>query len=118
MERTMVKQRNFFKDEPGMEKNFMHLNIFGNNASQIKRNRVLQLISISLFTISIILCFSLLIHLLFPSISPGYYEMTIMISSCLAVNLAASLILYKYQSLLANIEYRLGIKADNLNNVI
>jgi PAS domain S-box-containing protein len=41
-----------------------------------------------------------------------------MISSCLAVNLAASLILYKYQSVLENLEYRLGIKADNLNNVI
>jgi PAS domain S-box-containing protein len=41
-----------------------------------------------------------------------------MISSCLAVNLAASLILYKYQSLLENLEYRLGIKADNLDNVI
>jgi PAS domain S-box-containing protein len=41
-----------------------------------------------------------------------------MISSCLAVNLVASLILYKYQSLLEKLEYRLGIKADNLNNVI
>jgi len=41
-----------------------------------------------------------------------------MISACLAVNLAASLILYKYQSLLENLEYRLGIKADNLDNVI
>ncbi len=114
----MGKHRPFFKNESGMEKNFMPINIFGNNSNQIKRNRVLQLISISLFTLSVILSFSLLIHLLFPSISPGYYEMTIMISSCLAVNLAASLILYKYQSLLENTEYRLGIKADNLNNVI
>ena len=101
-----------------METNSMHLDIFGNNLSQIKRKIVLQLISISLFTLSVILSFKLLIHLLFPSISPGYYEMTIMISSCLAVNLVASLILYKYQSLLGNLEYRLGIKADNLNNVI
>ncbi len=114
----MGKHRPFFKNESGMEKNFMPINIFGNNSNQIKRNRVLQFISISLFTLSVILSFSLLIHLLFPSISPGYYEMTIMISSCLAVNLAASLILYKYQSLLENTEYRLGIKADNLNNVI
>ncbi|MFZ0051102.1 MAG: PAS domain S-box protein [Desulfobaccales bacterium] len=44
--------------------------------------------------------------------------MTIMIASCLAVNLAASLILYNYQSVLENLESRLGIKADNLNNVI
>jgi len=118
MERTMKKHRNFFKDESGIEASFMHLDIFGDNSSQIKRNRVLQLISISLFTLSVILSFKLLIILLFPSISPGYYEMTTMISSCLAVNLAASLILYKYQSLLENLEYRLGIKADNLDNVI
>ena len=98
----MEKHRNFFKDESGMETNFMHLDIFGNNRSQIKRKRVLQLISISLFTLSVILSFKLLINLLFPSISPGYYEITTMISSCLAVNLAASLILYKYQSLLEN----------------
>jgi PAS domain S-box-containing protein len=114
----MKKHRNSFKDESGMEINFMNLDIFGNNCSQIKRNRVLQLISISLFTLSVILSFKLLITLLFPRISPGYYEMTTMISSCLAVNLAASLILYKYHSLLENLEYRLGIKADNLNNVI
>ena len=114
----MKKHRNFFKDESGIEASFMHLDIFGDNSSQIKRNRVLQLISISLFTLSVILSFKLLIILLFPSISPGYYEMTTMISSCLAVNLAASLILYKYQSLLENLEYRLGIKADNLDNVI
>ena len=114
----MEKHRNFFKADSGMENNFMHLDIFGNNSSQIRRNRVLQLILISLFTLSVILSFKLLIHLLFPSISPGYYEMTIMISSCLAVNLAASLILYKYQSLLEILEYRLGIKGDNLNYVI
>jgi len=114
----MEKHRNFLKDESRMEKNFVHLDIFGNNLTQIKRNRLLQLMSISLFTLSVILSFRLLINLLFPSISPGYYEMTTMISSCLAVNLAASLILYKYQSVLENLEYRLGIKADNLNNVI
>jgi len=114
----MGKHRNFFKEESWMETNFIHLDIFGNNHSQIKRKRVLQLISISLFTLSVILSFKLLINLLFPSISPGYYEITIMISSCLAVNLAASLILYKYQSLLKILEYRLEIKADNLNNVI
>ena len=96
----------------------MHLDIFGTNVSQIKRNRVLRLISITLFTLTFILFFKLLIRLLFPSISPEYYEMTIMIASCLAVNLAASLILYNYQSVLENLESRLGIKADNLNNVI
>lgn len=118
MKKTMGKHKNFFKGESGIENNFMQIDIFGNNSSQIKHNKVLQLLSISLFTLSVILSFKLLVHLLFPRISPGYYEMTIMISSCLAVNLAASLILHKYQSLLENLEYRLGIKADNLNNVI
>jgi PAS domain S-box-containing protein len=117
MKKTMEKHRNVFKDEPGMETNFMQL-MFDKKVSQIKHNRVLQLISITLFTFSAILSIKLLIHLLFPRINPEYYEMTIMISSCLAVNLAASLILYKYQSLVENLEYRLGIKGDNLNNVI
>ncbi|MGB8873296.1 MAG: PAS domain S-box protein [Desulfobaccales bacterium] len=114
----MEKHRNFFKDEYGKEANFMHLDIFGKNSSQIKRNRVLQLISISLFTLSVILSVKLLINLLFPRIAPGYNEITIMISSCFAVTLAASLISYKYQSLLEILEYRLGIKVNNLNNVI
>ena len=114
----MGKHRKVFKDESGMGKNFMHLDIFGKNSSQIKRNRVLQLISISLFTLSVILCFKLIIYLLFPTIPPGYNEMTIMIASCLAVNLVASLILYRHQLLLEKLEYRLGIKADTLTNVI
>jgi PAS domain S-box-containing protein len=118
MEITMEKHRDFFKDESGMKTNFMHLDTFGSNHSQIKRNRFLQIISILLFTLSVILFFKLLINLLFPSISPEFYEMTTIISSCLAVTLTASLILYKYQSLLENIEGRLGIKADNLKNVI
>ncbi len=118
MKTTMKKHKNLFKDESGMEKHFMHLDIFGNNSSQIKHNRVLQLISISLFTLSVILSFNLLINLLFPSISPGYYEMTIMISSCLAVNLAASLILYKYQSLLENLEYRHQNLVENVSEGI
>ena len=107
----MEKHRNFFKDESGMEKNFMQLDIIENNCSKIKRNQVLKSISISLLILSVILSFKLLINLLFPSISFGDYERTIMISSCLAVNIIASLILYKYQSLQENL-------ADNLNNVI
>ena len=113
----MEKHRNFFKDEYWKEANFMHLDIFGKNSSQIKRNRVRQLIAISLFTKSY-LSVKLLINLFFPRIASGYNEITIMISSCLAVNLAASLILYKYESLLETLEDRLGIKVNNLNNVI
>jgi len=118
MQRTMGKNRNFFKDESRMKTKFMHLDIFGDNSSQIKRNRVLLLISITLFTLIVISSFKLLINLFFPSISSGHNETTIIISSCLAVNVAASLILSKYQSLLENLEYRFGIKADNLKNVI
>ncbi len=114
----MGKYGNFFKEKCRMETNLTHLDIFGDNCSAIKRNRVLQLISISLFTLSVILSVKLLIMLLFPSLSPGYYEMATMLSACLAVNLAASLILYKYQMILKYLEYRIGIKADNLNNVI
>ncbi len=114
----MGKHRNCIKDESLVEKNFMRLDIFGDNSSQIKSKRVLQLISISLFTLSVILSFRLLVHLLFPNVSPGYYEMTIMISSCLAVNLAASLILCKYQSLLKNLEYRHRSLVENVSDGI
>jgi PAS domain S-box-containing protein len=96
----------------------MHIDIFGETSSQFKRHRVLQLISVSLFTLSVILSFKLMIQLFFPKISPNYFEMTIMISSCLAVTLVASLILYNYQKIMEHLEYRLGIKADNLNKVL
>src|SRR5208337_4930955 len=115
MERHMGKHRNFIKDESWVEKNSMHLDIFGDDSSQIRRKRVLQLISISLFTLSVILSFNLLMHLLFPGISPGYYEIITMISSCLAVNLAALLILQKYQSLLKNLEYRHRNLVENVS---
>ncbi len=101
-----------------METNLTNLDIFGSNPSQIKRNRFLQIISILLFTLSVILCAKLLMSLLYPTLSPEFYEMITILSSCLAVSIVASLILYKYQALLENLEYRLGIKADNLNNVI
>ncbi|MGP0045694.1 MAG: PAS domain S-box protein [Syntrophobacteraceae bacterium] len=101
-----------------METNLTNLDIFGSNPSQIKRNRFLQIIAILLFTLSVILCAKLLISLLYPTLSPEFYEMITILSSCLAVSIVASLILYKYQALLENLEYRLGIKADNLNNVI
>lgn len=101
-----------------MENSLLNIDIVGNNSNQIKRNKVLQLISISLLTLSIILSCKLLIHLLFPSISPQYYEMTIIISSCLAVNIAASLILVKYQTIMEHLETRLELKIDDINNII
>ena len=114
----MEKHKNFFKGESGIGASFMQLDIFGDNSSQIKRNRPLQLISISLCTLSVILSIKLLIQLLFPNISPAYYEMTIMISSCLAVNLVALLILYKHQSLLENLEYRHRSLVENVSEGI
>jgi len=101
-----------------MESNLINLDIVGNTNRQIKRNRVLQLISISVFTLSVILSCKLLIHLLFPTISAEYYEITIILSSCLAVNIAASLILYKYQMVMERLENRLELKADNLYDTI
>lgn len=101
-----------------MEKNLLFFNIIGNGNSQFKRNRILQLISISLLTLSIILALKFLVLLLFPTLSYEYYEMTIIIGSCLAVNISASLILYKYQMLLQILEDRLESKADNLQSAI
>ncbi len=78
-------------------RNFLHIDIIGKNNNQNKPNKMLYLISVSLFTLSVIFSCRLLMHLLLPSISREYYEMTIIISSCLAVNIAASLIVYKYE---------------------
>ncbi len=94
-----------------MEKNFIGLDKIGNNCIQIRRNRSLRLISISLFTSSLILSFKLLINLLFPTLSFGAYELTIIITTSLTVNIVASLILYKYQALHENL-------LDNINNFI
>lgn len=101
-----------------METTHLYIDIFGNNYNQIKQKRILQLISISLLTLSVILSCKLLILLLFPDISPRYYELTIILSSCLAVNIGASLILYKYQRIIEILEDRLGIKTDNFHNAI
>ena len=101
-----------------MEDNPLHVDIFGNNQHLIKRNRVLQLITISVFTLSLILSIKLLMQIFFPRIAPQYNEMTIIISSCLAVNLAAALILVKYQAIMQNLENRLEVKVDNLNSII
>ncbi len=94
-----------------MEKNFIGLDKIGNNCIQIRRNRSLRLIAISLFTSSLILSFKLLINLLFPTLSFGAYELTIIITTSLTVNIVASLILYKYQALHENL-------LDNINNFI
>jgi PAS domain S-box-containing protein len=107
----MERHRNFFKDESEMVNNIMKSDIIEKNCGKIKRNQVLKSISLSLLLLSVILSFKLLMNFLFPSISFGDYERTIILSSCLAVNIIASLILYKYQSLQENL-------ADILNNVI
>ena len=101
-----------------MESNIFPGDIIINENGQIQENRVLQLISITLLTLSVILSIKLLVHLIFPNISSGYYEMTIIISSCLAVNISASLILYRYRMLMEYLELRLETKAGNLNNTI
>lgn len=101
-----------------MEGNFLNIDVVGNSNSPTRRHKVLHLISISLFTLSVILSCKLLVHVLFPGISREFYEMTIIISSCLAVNIAASLILYKYQLVMEQLESRLEVKTDNLKSTI
>jgi len=106
-----------------MEKNFVHfniipINIYGNSNNLIQKNRILQLISVTLLTLSIILSVKLLANLVFPDISREYYEMTIILASCLAVNISASLILYMYRNLIENLENRLENKSGSLNNTI
>ncbi len=111
MDTTMEKHGNFSKDESRMKKKSIRLGIIENNCGQIMGNKFLKFISILLFSLSFILSFRLLKNLLCPGISFGYNEMIIMMSSCLAVNFVALLILFKYQSLHDNL-------SDNLNNLI
>ena len=101
-----------------MESNFFPGNIMYNSDGQIQSNKILQLISITLLTLSLILSIKLLVHLFFPGISSEYNEMTIILASCLAVNISASLILYRYRMLMEHLEHRLENKADNLYNTI
>jgi PAS domain S-box-containing protein len=101
-----------------MDSNFLSIDIVGSNNSQIKRNKILHLLSITFLTLSFIVGCKLLIHSLFPNISREYYEMTIILSSCLAVNIAASLILYRYRIIMGQLESRLELKSDNLSNTI
>jgi len=56
--------------------------------------------------------------LIFPEISPAYYEMTLIMASCLSVNIAASLILYRYQTVMDEMEERLEGKTGNLQDTI
>jgi len=101
-----------------MESNFFPSNIILNSNGQVQEHRVLQLISITLLTLSLILAIKLFVHLLFPHISSEYNEMTIILASCLAVNISASLILYRYRVLMEFLEHRLDNKTGNLHNTI
>ncbi len=94
-----------------MKKSFIHLGRIENNCGQIKRNKFLKFISLLLFLLRFTLSFRLLKNLLYPSIAFVDNEMIIMLSSCLAANLLALLILYKLRSLHDNVD-------DNLNNLI
>ncbi len=53
-----------------------------------------------------------------PTFKSEYHEMTVIIASCLAVNLTASLIFYKLQSVMRLLEGRLESKVDNLDKTI
>jgi PAS domain S-box-containing protein len=78
-------------------------------------NIILQLISITLYMLAIIFAFKLIRILLLPSPSPVINEFVIILSSCLAVNIAATIILSQYQSVLKNLEKQVDLKTASLS---
>lgn len=76
---------------------------------------LLQLISITLYTLGIIFAFKLIKILVLPPTIPITNEFIVILSSCLAVNIAATLILSKYQSLLNNLENQVELKTACLS---
>ena len=77
---------------------------------QYKLNKVLTLISVTLLTLMIMFTYKLISNLMSPILSPLNNEINTILSSCLAVNIAACLILYKYQLVVKELEGRAEIK--------
>jgi PAS domain S-box-containing protein len=84
----------------------------------LKPNKVLSLISITLLALMGFFAGKLVIILFFSSIQPWTNEIITIISCCLAINIAAYLILYKYQLLINYLENRIAIKSTNLQHAI
>ena len=81
--------------------------------NQIKPNKVLTLISITLLTLMVIFLYRMIINLIYPH-APLSNELNILIQSCLAVNIVAYLLLYKYQTLLKKLYNRVEMKTVDL----
>ena len=77
-------------------------------------NIILQLISLTLYMLGIIFAVKLIRILLLPSTTPIINEFIIILSSCLAVNIAATIILSQYQSVLKNLEKQVELKTASL----
>lgn len=81
---------------------------------QYKPRKVLTLISITLSTLIVLFSYRLIFNLMFPNISPLNNEINTILSICLAVNIAAYLILYEYVSVLKELENRHELKKSEL----
>jgi PAS domain S-box-containing protein len=82
----------------------------------LKPNKVMSLISITLLALMGVFAGKLVIILFFSSIQPWGNEIITIIFCCLAINIAAYLILYKYQLLINYFEDRICIKNTNLQH--
>lgn len=74
---------------------------------EFRPNNVLKLILITLYTLILILTYQVIMNLVFPIISHRTYEITTIINICLAVDIAACLILKRHQMLLQQINVEL-----------
>lgn len=84
--------------------------------TNLKPNKVLSLLSLTLLTLMGIFAWKLVVLLFFSNISPLGNEITTIISCCLALNIAAYLILSKYQLLLNNVANCVEFKTASLNH--
>jgi PAS domain S-box-containing protein len=104
-------------DSPGCTRKGIEVSAIENIRKRSHRQPrlTLQLISITLYTLGIIFAFKLVKLLLLPPTNPLTNEFVIILSSCLAVNISATLILSKYQSLMNNLENRVELKTASLS---
>jgi uncharacterized membrane protein len=65
---------------------------------------IYKLLMVTLITLSLIFFYQLLINFFVPNLSELNYFIITVLSICLVIDLAACLILYRYQSLIEQIE--------------
>jgi len=101
-----------------MASNVMSTHKIAGIVTDLRPNKVLNLISITLLTLMIIFAWKLIIHLFYADISPINNEITTILSSCLAVNIVAYLILNRYQLLLTILADRVKVGKASLNHAV